>query len=312
MGVSKTPRLSNEEGRTFEVEADSLKEAEKEVNSRLPKGLQLLSRKIISDGKPKMSLGIAETIEAAFQEARSGLPSSAIVTEDKILVPPGITTIMVDALDERTARSRARYEGCVSALQIIHGLVNERRYEALAFGGRINESVRSGKLTLKSSGSKGFLGMGKKPNSYEIQIVQSAVVQVTYKERARIRATVGKEKLPRKRRAMINRVEICFDSEPRLPIPEKEAVEQLVHHFNLAKSFTRDVHISTSYGKVPKVAESLRTSNCAKELAYFVITRALVLGMDEKEVAEIVPRPFVVGKTLGVLIAGHVKSPWSK
>ena len=107
-------------------------------------------------------------------------------------------------------------------------------------------------------------------------------------------------------RRSINRVEIRFDSELPPSSPEKEAVEKLVRYFDLPDHFTDDVDISTSYGKVPGVGQSLQTGNCSEKLMRFVIVRATILGM--KSIDQIVPRPFTYEGIMGVLIAGRVQA----
>ena len=107
--------------------------------------------------------------------------------------------------------------------------------------------------------------------------------------------------------AKINRVEICFNSKLPRSFPEQKAVEELILYFNLPKSFTKDVDISTSYGKVPGVTESLNMGDCSEELYTFMLARAMILGMSQKKIGKIIPRPFTCAGTKGVLIAGYVK-----
>lgn len=76
-------------------------------------------------------------------------------------------TTKIEAYDERTAKTEAR------------------RY--------LNSSQRLKGVLSRTPGKKGLLGIGKKPNNYEIQIFQQAVVEITYKEKAKIRATVGEK-----------------------------------------------------------------------------------------------------------------------
>ena len=107
----------------------------------------------------------------------------------------------------------------------------------------------------------------------------------------------------------INRVEICFDS-ANLPYEEPVVVNDLIRHFNLDASFTHNVHISTSYGRISGVNEVLHTGDVSKDLMHFIIARAFIIGFNEKEVEKIEPYFFRIGDTLGVLIAGRVKEPW--
>jgi hypothetical protein len=107
----------------------------------------------------------------------------------------------------------------------------------------------------------------------------------------------------------INRVEICFNA--RLPdsYTESKAVEDLVKQFDLAKSFTKHVDISTSYGAIPGITESLNAGKNTTELEHFVIARAVILGMTDKETLF---RPFISAGIPGVLIAGYIKSKGKK
>jgi len=115
-----------------------------------------------------------------------------------------------------------------------------------------------------------------------------------------------------KKKDRINRVEICFNSKLPPSFPEPRAVEELVRFFNLAESFTPDVYLSTAYGSVPGVTESLNRGDCTEELTGFVVARAIMLGIDKKEWEKIIRCPFNIAGTLGVLIAGYVKESSAK
>jgi hypothetical protein len=143
-----------------------------------------------------------------------------------------------------------------------------------------------------------LFGRKEKTNKKQVQ------PKVAKREKS-MRRTIG-------RKDRINRVEICFESKPPLPYSERRAIEELISYFDLAKSFTHDVHISASFYKmVPGVAESLRTGECTEELFRFVSVQLAILGMmDDKEWEKVIPRPFTVGGTLGVLIAGKGREPW--
>jgi hypothetical protein len=55
---------------------------------------------------------------------------------------------------------------------------------------------------LITSGSRGFLGIGKKPNQYEVEVLHQAIVEITYKTKAKISAEIGDLKQNRKARAI--------------------------------------------------------------------------------------------------------------
>lgn len=148
----------------------------------------------------------------------------------------------------------------------------------------------------------------KDSNIREVATSAIKMLKKSKKKKKRASTAPSKTKVQKtsRDRGSINRVEICFDSKLPRSSPEKEAVEKLVRYFDLPDRFTDDVDISTSYGKVPGVGQSLQTGNCSEELMPFVIVRATILGM--KSIDRIVPRPFTYEGIMGVLIAGRVKA----
>ena len=61
----------------IEVEADSLEEARQEIISQIPKGFQVVTEQIISDGKPQTTMVYGETTKAALANVQSNLPNNA-------------------------------------------------------------------------------------------------------------------------------------------------------------------------------------------------------------------------------------------
>jgi len=171
--------------RIVEVEADSLEEAREKVRSQIPEGLRLLSEEVVSDGNPKTLHGVADTIEGAFEQGLSRIPPSASIVQKEVTVSPTVQTVTVEAFDEQTAMR----------------LVEQRAPPYAKITG----------LVLKTQGRKGFLGIGKKrPDYYEAQVLPMAIVKITYKEKVKIRATIGKEKpnveeLKRKKELLLKR-----------------------------------------------------------------------------------------------------------
>ena len=148
------------------VEAETLEEARNIIATQIPSGLSLLEERIVSDGTVRAVKASAATIEEAFLNAKSKLPAAAKIVKESEIVIPSKRSIVVEAFDEATAKSHAK--------------------------NRINkdETIRSTELSFK--GRKGFLGMGKSPNHYEITVTKEAVVEVSYKTAAKITATIGK------------------------------------------------------------------------------------------------------------------------
>jgi len=189
------------EKRVIKIEADSLEQAREQLKSQIPRGLRLLSEKVVSSGRRKTCQGVGDTVEAAFGEARSKLPPSAKILEEKVCIPPSEETVMVEAFDEQ----RAERQALANAV-----------WQASAKMPTIEQSVRVKGLVLKSLGKGGFLGIGKKPNRYEAQITQQAVVEIAYKEKVKIRAIIEgeaeipkieRESIPAIVRGMIKRIE---------------------------------------------------------------------------------------------------------
>jgi hypothetical protein len=149
----------------IEVAANSLEEAREQIRSRIPTGLQLLSETVISDGKPKTARAVAETTEAALAKAQDEIPHGAEVVEKKEVAAPESKVVTVEAFDEQSARE-----------EVSSGIPRTATLNA---------------LKLVRSGSKGFLGIGKKPNQYEAEVFHHAVMEITYKEQARVSAKIG-------------------------------------------------------------------------------------------------------------------------
>lgn len=149
----------------IEVEADSLEEARAKVRAQTPPGWFVQSEQIVADGRPTTCRAVADTTEEAFAKAGTDVPPGTIGTERKEVCAPSRKTLTVEALDEPTARSQVREQ-----------LTDEMRLET---------------FTLSREGVKGFLGIGRKPNTYSAEIFQPAVVEIVYRQRARVIAKVS-------------------------------------------------------------------------------------------------------------------------
>jgi hypothetical protein len=179
---------------TIEVEADSLDEARKRVKSQIPQGLQIATEEILSDGATRSVKGVAATPDAASREAESKLPAEAEVVERKVQQATR-QVVTVDAFDEPTAR-----------IHVEQGLTPPARVEDVA---------------LKKPGKKGLFGMGKKPNTYDVHVVQPAVVEIKYTTKALIRVElqespdVWAQKLENKDYSALTSLQIIEKSDPR-------------------------------------------------------------------------------------------------
>ena len=149
----------------YEVEAASLEEARDRVQSQMPKGHSLLSETIISDGHPKTARGVAGTVEKAFTNAHGKIPLDVVVLEQKVLTNPEVRLVKVEGFEENSARQ-----------QIERGLSS-------------SSTLKSFKLL--APGKKGFLGIGRKPDQYDATVFQLAVVEIRYKQKAKISGKTG-------------------------------------------------------------------------------------------------------------------------
>jgi len=163
--------------KTIEVEADSLEEAREQLKSQIPDDYQVFSEQTVSDGKPQTVKASGETIETALANAQGKIPSSADILEKKETAPEQkVIEITYEAFDEQSARSNAESEA-------------KKRSDRLRWKMVTVQSVR-----LVAAGNRGFLGIGKKPNQYAIELVEHLppTVEITYKAKAKISAKVGK------------------------------------------------------------------------------------------------------------------------
>jgi hypothetical protein len=181
--------------RIIEVEAGSLEEARKQAESQVPEGLRVVSEMILSDGKPKSIMGVADTIGAAFEEAENKLPSGVEVVDRQQIQKPMRRAVTVEAADEQSART-----------QVEQGIAKNARVE---------------EVTLKKLGKKGVFGMGRKPNLYEVQVFEQAAVEIKYKKKAKIRVKLREspetwfQKLEKKDYRALISLKIIEKSDPR-------------------------------------------------------------------------------------------------
>lgn len=150
----------------FEVEAGSLELARKKAEAKISKGRELLSEQILCDGKPQSVNAFADTLVAAFEEAHSMVPEGCEIIEEKEIFSPTDNTFEIKARKEKKAKSKA-----------------------LSLS---EPNTKIKEIRLKVKGEKGFLGIGKTSNIYEVDVHQPAVVEIVFKCKARIMLEVKK------------------------------------------------------------------------------------------------------------------------
>lgn len=166
------PKAEKKATKKVRIEADSVEEAKQQAASQVPKGLALLSTKVESDGSPKTATGEGTTEEEAYSRAEAGLPAGAAILEKKTLSAPARSTVSVKAFDAKGAAAEA----------------DRQKKDA-------RDTVGEAKLV--STGKKGFLGLGKTPDEYEVDVMRPAVVELTYRPKAAVTAEYGEPKKTR-------------------------------------------------------------------------------------------------------------------
>lgn len=155
--------------RSIVVEADSVEEARNRARSQVPEGAKIISEQILSRGRKGIVKGIADTIESAFEKAERKIKSNLTSSERSVQTKPGWHVVRVEALDENDAKSKVQEDS--------HG------------------TIKIHSVALKDVGKKGLLGLGEKPNSFEIKLFQQAVVSIAYKAKVQFRINIKEQRL---------------------------------------------------------------------------------------------------------------------
>lgn len=156
------------------VEANSVEEAEELLRQQIPDGLVLLSKKTIRTGQPTVLTATGETLEEAYENAIEMAPEDATISSRKAIVPEAIdVSLPINAMDETSAAVEALRDS--SLCSVVEGVSS-------AF-------VKS--VTLITRGRKGILGIGRKANSYAVVVHQSAVAQVSARQKVCLEGTIG-------------------------------------------------------------------------------------------------------------------------
>ena len=154
---------------TIVIIADSLPEARRKIKAQIPEGLDLISEKVITEGGIKEINMFGDSTQTAFAEAESKIPDYAEALSKMEIRESRNFKIMVNAFDEEGAKKEAE-EVTKKSSEVLKG------------------------IRMVTPGKSGLFGMGKKPNQYEVEIQQKALVEVKYKQRAEVIFTIGKIK----------------------------------------------------------------------------------------------------------------------
>jgi len=153
------------EDKQVRATADSIEEARAKIQEQVPEGMSVISEKILSDGKPQVIEALGDSVDAAFQRALSKKPDGADVSDQRTVAEPQTRAVTIEAFEEAVAREQGQT--------------------------RLSENGKVLKVSMKTTGRRGFLGIGKKPHTYEVELWEPAKVEITVKSNAVIEATVG-------------------------------------------------------------------------------------------------------------------------
>jgi len=149
------------------AKGNSIEETRAIIMEQIPYGMSVISEKVVCDGKPQVLHGEGDSVAIAFQDALSKKSTDAEVIEQRTLSESQIKKISIEAFDEADAMRQA---------------LTERDLKA---GGKVAS------ILMRSKGRTGFLGMGRKPHTYEVEIRKPARVEITVKPQVVVKATVG-------------------------------------------------------------------------------------------------------------------------
>lgn len=150
----------------IEIEDESLEGAKAIVTAQIPKGQRIRVERVLVDGKPQTVTGSAETFDAAFAEAQHVVPSTAKILSRTKMSAPDVKRVTIEAFDMSSAKRQA-----------------EAQFK----------NARATNVTTTRLGRKGFLGIGKKPNLYEVEVHLLAVVEIAFKPRFKVSFGVGEQ-----------------------------------------------------------------------------------------------------------------------
>jgi hypothetical protein len=149
--------------RTFEVEAASIDAARQKLRTMIPSGHVVILEKVLDDGSSRTSTGEALNADDALRDAKTKVPGGATFERHEVVQEPVVETVEVVAWDDAEARQKAdvRHPRTIQSVLVKHG------------------------------GRRGFLGVGRRPNTYTVTAMRLARVSVTFHRLASIRVTTA-------------------------------------------------------------------------------------------------------------------------
>jgi ankyrin repeat protein len=153
--------------KTLEARAETLSEAMESIRSRIPPGWFILSTKETKPLEYKERAS-ADSTEQAGEQARGKISKNALNIKEQLVREPFTKKETVLAFDENEARQKT--------------------------SGVNDEAVRILNVEMVSKGKQGLLGMGKKPNTYEVELLYQAIIELNYRSMAEISAEISNDR----------------------------------------------------------------------------------------------------------------------
>lgn len=151
----------------LKFKAETLSKAMAKLDQEIPSGFFLVDLQKSKQAELNKKAS-ADTIREAFDKAKKKIPNDAINIKENVVREPKKNIIKIIAFDEEKAQEAAMDKN-VEAVNIV-------------------------KIDMSEKGSRGFLGIGKKPNTYSIELLYQAIVKIDYTTYAEISAEITDDK----------------------------------------------------------------------------------------------------------------------
>jgi tetratricopeptide (TPR) repeat protein len=149
----------------IEIEADWIDEAKRLAQAQVPEGYAIAKMEILNAGKSQNIKATSTNIDEAYSIAERKIPPGYKIVKKQVINKPEKKKVTIEAFDLPSAEDLAKTKA-----------TND--YGASAY---------ISNLRLITVGTKGFAGIGKKPNIYEVEIEQPATVEVSYQSKVKVR-----------------------------------------------------------------------------------------------------------------------------